>query len=87
MSLDNPSIKEYAKFQNSHYDFVAQLDDRSSCPSTGDASDRFWYAQLKKKAEKLKIESKNIIELFSLAKKPSYIAKVKRAYQAEEMLS
>ena len=79
LSIESSDIQEYAKFHNSHFEFVAQIDDRSNCPSTGDASDRFWYSQLKKKADELDVKCKNIIELFCLAKKSSYLAKIKKA--------
>lgn len=36
---NSPNVDEYAKLFNSHYNFIEQIDDRSSCPSTGEASD------------------------------------------------
>ena len=43
----SPFVDEYALFLNQHYDFVEQVDDRSECPSTGEASDRLWWAQIR----------------------------------------
>ena len=71
----SPFVDEYAKFFNHHYDFVEQVDDRSACPSTGEASDRIWWTKIQKKAEELLIESKKITDMFSLAKKPTYLSK------------
>ena len=53
MQMDDACVDEYAKFNNQHYEFVAQIDDRSTCPSTGEASDRIWWAQVRKNAETL----------------------------------
>ena len=78
---DSPFVDEYAEFYNHHYDFVEQIDDRSTCPSTGEASDRLWWAQIRKKAEELQVQCKKIAELFSLAKKPHLTAKSRMEIQ------
>ena len=56
-------------FFNKHYDFLAHVDDRSGSSITGEVSDRYWEELIEKKSKELHVESKNIAQLFSLAKK------------------
>jgi len=57
---------------------VEQVDDRSECPSTGEASDRIWWAQIRKKAEEMELQCKKITEMFSLAKKPGHVLNARK---------